>query len=405
MSRHFTDWLKGFTDFASVGEAPIKFYFWTGVSTVAGALRRRVWFDMGHFRWTPNFYIILVAPPGVVSKTTTIDIGRRLLVKIPGVNLGPDALTWQSLVQTLGKITEIVLLSDGSKFEMSAITIFSGELGTMLDPKDRPMVDALVALWDARDRFEKTSKTRGDDILVNPWLNIIACTTPSWIAEHMPEYMAGGGLMSRCIFLYSDQKDKFVAYPQLVLPPTFHDTREKLLLDLNEIASLKGPFHMTNEAFHWGEAWYREHWAGQGSSSDPQYAGYRARKQTHLHKLAMVMSAAKRSTLEITVEDLVISEAMLLALEKDSMRVFSNVGLTQDSRGQNELLEVLRKFGDASKRKVFAHLIKHLTWAQFERAVESCIKAGEIQQIKVGDDYLLQAKGHGKPHSLLSTDE
>jgi hypothetical protein len=402
VSRHFTNWLKAFTDFASIGEAPLKFYFWTGVSTVAGALRRRVWLDMGHFRWTPNFYIILVAPPGIVSKTTTIDIGRRLLVKVSGINLGPDALTWQSLVQSMGECTELVILRSGEKFEMSAITIYSGELGTMLDPKDRPMVDALVALWDARDRFEKTSKTRGDDILVNPWLNIIACTTPSWISEHMPEYMAGGGLMSRCIFLYSEQKDKFVAYPQLVMSPTFRDTQEKLILDLNEIASLSGPFHMSREAISWGEAWYREHWA-TNLPSDAHYAGYKARKQTHLHKLAMIMSASQRSDLEITLDDLVISEAMLLALEKDSMRVFSNVGLTQDSRGQSELMEVMRRVGEGNKREVYRHLQKHLSWVQFEKAIDGCVKAGDIQQIKMGNETFLQVRD-AKSRPIVGSD-
>lgn len=392
MARHFSHWIKAFTDYAAIGEAPLKFYFWTGVSTVAGALRRRVWFNMGHFRWTPNFYIILVAPPGVVSKTTTIDIGRRLLIKVPGINLGPDALTWQSLVQSLAKATELVVLGDGTKFEMSAITLYSGELGTLLDPKDRQMVDALVSLWDARDSFDKATKTSGSDHLAFPWLNVIACTTPAWISEHMPEYMAAGGLMSRCIFLYADTKDKFVAYPQMTLPAGWLRMGEMLVEDLAAISGLAGPFSIAPSALEWGEAWYREHWNGNGLNNDGHYLGYRARKQTHLHKLAMIVSAAQRSTLTIELEDLVFAEQMLVALEKDSARVFANVGIAQDSRGQNELLEILRKFGGGMKKDLFKHLIKHLTWTQYERAIESCVKAGEVYTVSYGDDHFLQIR-------------
>jgi hypothetical protein len=50
-------------------------------STLAGALRRRVWLDQAYFRWHPNFYIVLVAPPGIVSKSTTAGVGMSLAQK------------------------------------------------------------------------------------------------------------------------------------------------------------------------------------------------------------------------------------------------------------------------------------------------------------------------------------
>ena len=69
--RNHADWLTAFMDYASYGEAPRHMYFWTGVSAIAGALRRKVWIDQAYFKWYPNFYIVLVAPPGIVSKSTT----------------------------------------------------------------------------------------------------------------------------------------------------------------------------------------------------------------------------------------------------------------------------------------------------------------------------------------------
>jgi hypothetical protein len=85
LKRHYSNWLQSFMEYAGYGEAPPHMYFWIGVSTIAGVLRRRVWIDEIKFQWFPNFYIVLVAPPGIVSKTTTMGIGHDLLKLVPGV--------------------------------------------------------------------------------------------------------------------------------------------------------------------------------------------------------------------------------------------------------------------------------------------------------------------------------
>jgi len=66
-NRLLENWLKSYMHYSSFSEAPDKMHFWVGVSTIAGALRRRVWIDQGYFQWTPNFYIVFVSPPGIVS--------------------------------------------------------------------------------------------------------------------------------------------------------------------------------------------------------------------------------------------------------------------------------------------------------------------------------------------------
>ena len=92
--RHFPDFLKAYVDsIAPRGEAPERFHFWCAVHAVGGALRRRVYIDAGNFRWMPNWYIILVAPPGVAKKSTVINIGARLLRTVPGVNIGDKSIS------------------------------------------------------------------------------------------------------------------------------------------------------------------------------------------------------------------------------------------------------------------------------------------------------------------------
>lgn len=287
MHRNFPDWLDAFLEYSSYSEAPKRMRFWVGVSTLAGALRRRVWLDMAYFKWVPNFFIIMVAPPGIVSKSTTVNVGMSLLRKVPGINFGPDVCTWQSLVKALEDHKEQISLNGHDAIVTSELTIESSELGNLLNPQDREMVDLLVTLWDGRAVFSKITKMSGSETIENPWINIIACTTPSWIAGNVPEYMIGGGFTSRCIFIYEEVKEKYVAYPGLQIPQDLGQTQQKLIQDLERISLLSGSFRLLPSAIVWGNAWYRHHYENRPVGlDDDRFGGYIARKQTHLHKLA-----------------------------------------------------------------------------------------------------------------------
>jgi Protein of unknown function (DUF3987) len=390
--RYFDNWLRAFSDYASIGEAPIKYYFWAGVSTIAGALRRQVWIDQGHFQWVPNFYIILVAPPGVVTKTTTIDIGKNLLQQVKGINFGPDVITWQALSTTLAKCSEQVIMPDGSFIPMSALTLVSGEFGTFLNPSDREMVDVLVTLWDGRKgNFHKVTKTQGEEKIENPWINIIACTTPAWISGNMPQYMIGGGFTSRCVFVFAEEKRQYVAYPGNNLPASFFETQRKLVHDLTQIASLKGPYLLSPDAIKWGEKWYNSHWHERPLLRDQQFQGYWARKQTHMHKLAMIIAASSREERTIEVSDLELALGMLGGLEEDMEKVFANIGQTDASRSQGIVLDTLKKVKRIDKQTLYREMLfKSITFSEFENAISSAINAGLILQVVEGDKVILR---------------
>lgn len=394
MARLLDDWLKTYIEYASFTEAPKRMHLWTGVATLAGALRRKVWFDQFYFKWYPNFYIIMVAPPGIVSKSSTADIGMRLLRKVPGVKFGPDVVTWQALVTAFAESMESFEYN-GEWHTMAALTLSSSEFGNLLDPTDRAMVDLLVNLWDCKQgAFEKVTKGSGKDAVENPWINMIACTTPAWIAGNVPEYVIEGGFTSRCIFIYAEEKAKLSAYPYLHVPAGVATIEEALIHDLEWIAShIVGPYTLSPEALEWGTAWYADHYENKAKKlADSRYGGYIARKQSMLHKLAMVLTASKTDLQIIQKEDMELANILLTDNEDDMVKVFSKIGQSKESVGASRFIQFIKQHGPAGVQYAEALQYVHTVFPNFhdfEMILAGAIKANYIRLEQRADKQFL----------------
>lgn len=392
MTRHHADWLTAFMEYSSYGEAPRHMYFWSGVAAVAGALRRKVWIDQAYFKWYSNMYIVLVAPPGIVSKSTTAGIAMNLLRQVPGIKFGPDVVTWPALVTAFAESTE-GFEHEGKIWPMSALTLESSEFGNLLNPQDKDMVDLLVALWDGKPgKFEKKTKHSGSDSIENPWINLIACTTPAWIAGNFPEYMIGGGFTSRCLFVYADAKAKYVAYPGLRVPTDLDRKAEALVQDLAHISTLAGEYKLSHSAVTWGEAWYKKHYTVKPANlDDDRFGGYLARKQTHIHKLAMALAASSSDKLIITDEHLVVADQMVTDLEPDMQFVFSKIGKSDVALYAERLVWFVHSKGPVPFHEAYRYVHQYFpSMRDYEDMLAGCIRAGYIKlEQKGGAPYLL----------------
>ena len=398
MSRNYPDWITAYLSYASVTEAPRRMHFWSAVGTVAGCLRRRVWIDMKRFTWYPSFYIVFVAPPGIIAKSTTIDISTDLLRQVPGIKFGPNAITWQALV------TAFAAASEAFEFEeawhpMSPLTLVASELGSLLNLQDKDMINLLIELWDGKKSYEKITKMSGNDIIEAPWINLQAGTTPHWIADNMPQAMIGGGLSSRCIFVYGDAKEKYVAYVDEQISDGDAEMRMKLIEDLEQIAMLCGRFTISKDARAWGRAWYERFWKDAASRMDDQMLeGYASRKQTHIHKVAMVISASRDDSLIITAEDLQLANAMLEDLEQDMNKVFSRIGRSENSLHAERFIDFVNRKGSISYAEAYKMIHIHFPdFRDFEGILTGAVRSGQIMMEAGGDGLIIKAVKPSKP--------
>lgn len=351
MSRDF-NWLQAYAEYTAESESPDSFHLWTGLSVIASAVGRKIWLDQGIYTLFPNLYVILVGPPGRVAKSTSIRLGRTILLGVEDVVFGPDSVTREELIRQMGKV--------GGKDKNAEMTIHSTELSSLIEPSGVPMIQFLTDIYDGDFKWRYSTKGSGRDTLNNPLLNILAGTTPSWIAEGMPADVIGHGFTSRVIFVYEEVPRHLNPDP---LPPD-----EKLVhalkQDLIQISTLKGQFVWDGEQGDKGEPGYVKGPAKEAyhqyykdiagtQPSDYRVEGYHWRKKVHLLKVAMLLSLAERDSLVIKAVDIHTAWELLGSIEDKMYKTFSAVGKYEHASDMERILQQIMESGGISRQEIF----------------------------------------------------
>jgi len=390
--RNYSNWIEAYLRHTDHTEAPMAFHLWTAVSTIAGALRRSVYIDQKSFEWVPNFYIFLVGPAGLVTKSTSLLIGEKILRGLKTkVKFGSSSGSWQALAE---EIQHSARAAFGGVTTCS-VSYYISELGTFLDPTNREQIDFFVSSWDAqRQAYTRVTKSGGKLEIPCPCLNLIAGTTPVWIKENFTPTMIGGGFVSRLIFVKGNAKRRLIAYPALESSDDeFRIREEKLIQDLLTISSMEGPMKLTAEAIEWGKTWYEKHWTEKRQLSGERFDGFYARKQTHMHKLAMIYSVAEGDSMTVTLEHLKKANNTLLIVEKDLASIIDNVTSKQISTlHKRELLSIIAAEGSIDRDELYQHLFQMMSITDFERALADLTRARQLTIRPVSGKTLLSLK-------------
>lgn len=392
--REFPDWLAAFVEYAKASETPEKFIYWSGLAAIAATMERRCWIDQGRYKLYPNFYIVFVAEAGRIQKSTTINVATELLKKVPGINISPKSCTWEGFVKLLSSMHRAendTLALDVPNTAIAPIVVASSEFSVFFDPKNLGLVSSLIDLWDCPDVFDRFTKMYGMETVEQPCVNIVAGTTPSWIRESFDRWSKEGGFVSRAIFLYENKKRQLVAFPKRKEAPGRDKVKERLIRDLVYITSLKGEFYLEEDAYQWGEEWYVEH--NRKLEAMDNVTGFADRKQAHILKLAMLLSASRRDTKIVTLADLQDATAKIDEVEQDFDRVFSIVDDRAELRPYNEILQILKSHGTIEWHRLVARCAGRYMLHEIERAVSAMRQAELVDRIQSGQRIILTYKG------------
>jgi len=389
--RNFDNFINKYIEYTDNTEGPRQMQFWTAISVIAGALSGKCKFKHKRLETRANFYIVFVGEPGVVKKSTTLGYGMKLLKTIEGINIGPDSGSWQAIFSHMQEIEETVNIA-GRSVAQSNLMLPVSELGTLLDLKDESMVDVFTDLWDGAE-VAKTRKTMGGGTISveSPWINMIGCTTPDWIKRSFDSYTIGGGLASRVIFVLGKKARAIIAYPE----EDESNVRlgKRLAQDLKIISKINGTFRFTDDTAEIATAWYEDHKAKPPSHlKSKQMQGYASRKQTHIHKLCMCLSAAESSDKIIHKRHFLMALKLLEGTEKTMHEVYE--GVTED-RNADKIMKVKDYLVEnrttvISKKELFKIMMLSMGWDDYERAVNALFLAGYVKLVDSGSGLVIK---------------
>jgi hypothetical protein len=181
----------------------------------------------------------------------------------------------------------------------------------------------------------------------------------------------------------------------------FGTMTQGLVDDLRVIADLEGPMEFTADADDLVHSWYDEltqriNDHNSGVDPDPWTAYFLARKQAHVHKLAMVFSAARRSDRRIGLDDLQDAIDAVDEVEAEIPRVFKlTMEPTPLARMEREALDRImgaiqeEPTGLLPRAVAFAKAARFVDSSTANKIIENAVARGAFkQQVTGGQAWL-----------------
>jgi len=335
-NRNLQDWLDSFMLLTENSEPPVLFRKWTGISTIAAALQRKVRVELGiSLTFYPNFYIVLVGP-SATGKGTAMKYASDILEQVPAIRLSAQATSLQALIRRM-KETNLtdVDLETGEQQYHSSLTVFSAEFTVFLGYHNNEMMSALCDWYDCHNRWVYETIRRDKEEVIGVWVNILAGTTPDSIQASLPVASIGGGLTSRIIFVYEEKKNKLV----IDASPTGDEIelQAKLIADLEHISMMSGKMEISKGAMEVYSDWCKQ------AEIDPpfydkKFDGYCGRRRKHLISLSMVCNASRTGDMIISTPDMERAIYLLQEVEVKMGLTFKGVGSSDISSLINDAI-------------------------------------------------------------------
>lgn len=360
--RILDDWLSSYLKFCENTEPPLSFHTWAGVSTIASCLQRRVYMKWGHETIYPNQYIILVGPSGQSRKGVAIGIAKDLLENTDAIIIG-QSITREKLIRTMASCTTNFIEEETDDIMwQSAVSQISGELSVFLGQGDINFLANLTDWYDSLDVWKYETKNMGDDKIMGVCMNLLGATAPDWISSMLPMEAIGGGFTSRAIFVVEEGKSKIISNPNLI--DVDMKLKASLLLDLERIFAVTGEFMFDTKALKLYTNWYEADEAkmekGTFPISDPRFAGYCARRATHIKKLCMAISISRSDSLIITENDFNRGISILTAAERKMTRAFEGVGRSPISELTSAVLRHIMKHKKYKRSEILKQFFRDI---------------------------------------------
>jgi len=365
--------IEEYLKYTKNSEAPESYHIWVFLSMVAAVVGKKAWIRCNYFTVYPNLYVILISLPGVGKKSTAMRIGRQIVEDSESkVTVTFDAITPQALIGDLEDSFYIFNKDNGEKYGSSPVTAIASELITLLSG-GATMVEFLTDIYDSDKQWKYKTKNSGENVIINPCLNIISGVTTVCFCNRIIKDAVAGGFISRSILIYDN--DTRIESP-FALPTAEQMTARDDVVDrFRDISQMCGEVVFDHEAKQYFEKWYMEEMASM--SHKTSYLEFHSRKAVHVLKCAMLITISELQTI-ITVEYLNMAIELLRRVEHNMKFVYMSAGANKHGDIFIRILSALQYVDDIDYVDLLALFMRDVSQEEFDEQLKTLDAVGYV---------------------------
>lgn len=357
------------------------FRLWTAIHAVGAAAERRIWTSLGINRLHPNLFIFLVGPPGT-GKSQALNPMSVLLRKSQAVNLAPNDITKQGLLDVLGECAKGCLL-DGRPFDYHYMSICISEMSNFMSKYDHDLTGLLTDLFDCPPTNEEKKRSGAGKMIPFPGISFIMGTATENLGNTITTDMWGSGFMARVVMVYAAEdivpEDMFAVVSQA------DSLGDQISTGLRRIGELKGEMVWEEEP----QSALRTFRVNQkdGAPLHNRLVFYVTRRWLHLGKLCMI-SALSDERMTVRMEDFNLAMSWLLEAEIAMPEVFKDMVHHEDGQIYEEMRSQFFQLHMRMKEPIPAVMLY-----QFLSKRVGSYNVERMIQIAVAADYFRRVAG------------
>ena len=381
--RNLNHWLKAYMEFTRDTESPDAYHFWVGATLISSATRRQVYLDMNYFRIYPNLYTILIGPSGA-RKSIAASIGMQLAESV-GIRKFSDKITGAALIRDLSEASEKRVDDKKGEVELcSPVLIYASELGVFMGPDayGSGVIADLTDLYDCPSKWEKKTISRDSEMVIAPYVTMLAASTPQTLKDVIPTGAVGQGFTSRILFIWAGGRRKRVPIPNWGVE---HESiRRNLIHDLGEISKVRGIFKFSPQGLNEYQRHYLNRPEPEDEFEDERLRGYSSRKDIHTLKLAQILSLSDGDSLVITEREILGAIDAIHWLDTGLANVFAGHGHTASSEDTVRVFRQVEagtaRLGWISRTELMKRNFSNLNAHEFAIVIQTLTESGAIAE-------------------------
>ena len=291
-------WLEYLTESTKSLEPPERFFYWSGLATIASIVKKNVFINRFSYNLYPNIYVILVSAKSGLRKGVPISYARSFVEKLGATRVISGQNSIPAMLQELSQQTTN---GNGKVYSNAQALLLAPELDSFLI-KDESSLTTLTDLYDthAYETSWKKNLKSGKIELKEPCITLLGASNEVLLEDFVRVKDVEGGFLARTFIVHESKRQ---TNNSLMWEPVGLTKREELIKPLERLNNLAGVFDIPDPVKHIYNDWYIK----ISEADHDDRTGTMERIGDSVLKVAMLISLSRSNSLVIEQEDLELS--------------------------------------------------------------------------------------------------